>query len=174
MKRFAAFFGGVFFAVALGHAPALAQADAEWHRVEVQQGVLSVETPCAPDELRRIDRLDSPGIQCRIGEGGFGALLTHNGLTPDSGDDTFDGVFVELKEDEATGEIETLQVAGKRAFRATNAENGRFIIQIVELGERELLVMMFVGDPMVEEALSDDAGRYARAVEYFETLEFVE
>ena len=46
-------------------------------------------------------------------------------------------------------------------------------MQVVELGEKELLVLMQIGDPMVAEGKSDDAGRYARAVEYFETLEFL-
>ena len=173
MKQFAAVFSGVLLALAIGQSPANAQAEAEWHRVVVKPEVFSVETPCAPDELNRVNRLDSAGIQCRIGIGGFGALITSNGLTPGTGDDTFDGILSELEQDSATGKIETLEVAGRRALRATNDENGRFIVQVVELGEKELLVLMQIGDPMVAEGKSDDAGRYARAVEYFETLEFL-
>ncbi len=175
-------FLGVIVSLAMAFAPgwAFAQDDdsveMNSHRVVVQEGVFSVETPCPPDDLLRVERRGSPGVQCRMGPGnsGLGALVTRNGLTPNSGNDTFDSIYDELSADSRTGRIDLLEVAGKRATRATNPANGNMFVQIVELAERELAVLLFVGDPLNELADADDAERYARAVEFFETLEFVE
>lgn len=169
-------------ALGLAFAPSVAVAQddlgsvAGWQRVEVQVGVFSVQTPCALENVKRVDRRESPGIQCRIGDRGlgFGALVTRNGLTPGEGDDTFDGIYSELNSSNADGAIEVMEIAGRRAFRAANPYQPSMIVQVVELAESELAILIYVGEPLEEGGQAGNAAQFEKAAEFFDTLEFFE
>ncbi|RJY08583.1 hypothetical protein D6201_03680 [Aurantiacibacter aquimixticola] len=150
--------------------------EAVWHKISVTgTDALTVETPCTDDEIERRSDKGTTGILCRIGEQGFGAAITTNGLgLNEKSGETFESMLAELRADAGTVATEEFVVEGLRSVRGWNSSApDPMTAQLVELAPGEILVLMTIN---IEGAYADSAGGSlpAETIRFFNSLEFAE
>jgi hypothetical protein len=145
-----------------------------WQRIVHPGGKFSVELPCAETEIEERTEGGSVAISCPTDDFVFGAIHTSDGLEAEGSEGSdFDRMLSEAKNDPEVGRVETIELAGRRAFRVWSTASEPFsLAQIVERGPSDVVVVAAMMDPDGPHDSIDREAAEKVAFRYLESLEF--